>query len=47
MAEVGRILWRSSCHPLLLRQGHLEQVTQDYIQVPQKATPSLKTQPKP
>ena len=33
MAEVRRDLWRSSGPTLLLKQGHLELVAQDYIQM--------------
>jgi len=33
MVEVVRELWRSSGSPPLLRQGHLEQVTQAYVQM--------------
>lgn len=32
VVEVGRGLWRSSSPSPLLKQGHLEQVTQDYVQ---------------
>jgi len=32
MVEVGRDLWRSSCPTHLLKQGHLETVTQDHVQ---------------
>lgn len=31
MAEVGRVLWRSSCPTFLFRQGRLEQVAQDRV----------------
>lgn len=33
MVEVGRDLWRSSCPALLLKQGHLEPVAQDHVQM--------------
>jgi len=33
MVEVGSDLWRSSCPALLLKQGHLEQVAHDHVQM--------------
>ena len=33
MVEVGRDLWRSSCLAPLLKQGHLELVAQDHVQM--------------
>jgi len=34
MAEVGRTFWSSSGPTLLLKQGHLEPLAQDYVQKP-------------
>lgn len=31
MVQVGRGLWRASCPPTLLKQGHLEQIAPDHI----------------
>jgi len=33
LAEVGRDLWRETAPTLLLKQGHLEPVDQDYVQM--------------
>ena len=33
MVEVGRDLWRSSCLIPLLKQGHLEQIAHDHVQM--------------